>query len=418
VGIDEAPHLNIDIPRFGVPAKMRSAWQRSTEATYWDQNGVLQRAAPHEPILKNTYDGSSWSQEGLLVQQSVKNRINHRVIGSGGWSASSGASRTTGQPDIENGTNATLIEDPNTGATEYYEYTESVPDESLSHTVFLFVPKDSDTSRYPLLRMEFLGGSTELSHDMVVDTSAGTITSQPTSDAGHAWVEDRGSYWKLRVQVRNNQSGNTSLRIRIYPAWNADGSTSSDASVTGSIVVDAPCLYRQFGGSREGYPAHPILTDIGSYPTMVTRDKDRVSIPIPFLQDPYGGYIETIQWDHAGSYRRGLSGAYMNFHLSGDTLRGRSLFSYTQDSGGNLGGVLEGLQYDDYVQYDNFGLTKAAVNHTQAPNVTLANRFTIDGGALENVEKGGYFVFKRMYVWPLALSDTQKSNLFNHDFSV
>jgi hypothetical protein len=151
---------------------------------------------------------------------------------------------------------------------------------------------------------------------------------------------------------------------------------------------------------------------------MVTRDKDRVSIPIPFLQDPYGGYIETIQWDHAGSYRRGLSGAYMNFHLSGDTLRGRSLFSYTQDSGGNLGGVLEGLQYDDYVQYDNFGLTKAAVNHTQAPNVTLANRFTIDGGALENVEKGGYFVFKRMYVWPLALSDTQKSNLFNHDFSV
>ncbi len=100
----------------------------------------------------------------------------------------------------------------------------------------VFIKKDTDETRFPLFRVEFLLTS-GVTNDcfMYVNTKTGDRAIGGTMAVANftGEVEDAGDFWRVRIGASNN--GHTKFRITIYPAYsNVFGSPS--VSLNGSII--------------------------------------------------------------------------------------------------------------------------------------------------------------------------------------
>jgi hypothetical protein len=134
--------------------------------------------------------------------------------------------------------NADTVADNSAGAAQriYQDYVKLSSDAG-NYCFSLFVRKDTDTSRYPQLYMEFQGGASPFVVGVNIDTQNGTLDDPagilPTGFGISSYDAD---YW--RVYIREPDSGsNTNVRVSYYPARNTVSTAFESVAAQGSSIA-------------------------------------------------------------------------------------------------------------------------------------------------------------------------------------
>jgi hypothetical protein len=120
-----------------------------------------------------------------------------------------------------------------------YVYQDAtIPNEALRYEFSIYVKKDSDTTRFPVVELKLTGGTTEVSAFAHLNTQTGEVLLSGNTGGGSGAVtcEDEGTYWRVTIAATNNTSGNVTLRAVFYPAY-SNTMGGSALSLTGSAVV-------------------------------------------------------------------------------------------------------------------------------------------------------------------------------------
>lgn len=219
---DESPSLALN---FAQSKKLdpRIVYQRTSTATYLDDNGLLVTAPTNTPRFDHSYNGSNFESLGLLVEESVTNFVTwsedtsilhysdnvtvttNTVVAPDGTTTADTVTST-----INGGTNTCLVQKAFT-----------VPNDSSRYVFSCFIKPG--TSPTTTLNMQFSGG-TYVQSVMVVTWSTlsfsytggeiGTVTPYPNG------------WYRLSLSLANNSSGNTNCFPRIYVRDQASSNVS------------------------------------------------------------------------------------------------------------------------------------------------------------------------------------------------
>lgn len=125
----------------------------------------------------------------------------------------------------------------NDGVDLAYIYQDVSVTALVRYAFSIYIQKDSDTTRFPLLRLEYRGGTATNDSYVYLNTQTGDRLPGGTITAGNftVAVEDIGTYWRVTLRSTNSKSA-TSVRCYAYPAYsNVFGSPA--VSLTGSIIA-------------------------------------------------------------------------------------------------------------------------------------------------------------------------------------
>ena len=207
---------------------------RASSGTNFDENKLLVTAATNAPRFH--HDPVTGAALGLLPEgQRANEIIRSQEFDNGSWVKNiSVSANSTVAPDGT--TTADTLTDDDGGAAEICRQSVTVGN-SETYTNTVYILKDSDETRFPALRLSWLGGTTELTNDLQLNTSTGAVTFEQQEDGTSIGsVEDAGDWWRLRLTSTNNASGNTELRLGIFPASGTVFGTES-TTATGSIIA-------------------------------------------------------------------------------------------------------------------------------------------------------------------------------------
>ena len=212
----------------------------------------------------------------------------------------------TGAPNT-----ATTVTDDSAAAYEYALKYTSITADTSTHTARYFIKKDSDTTRYPALDLMMKGGPPTRER-IVLNTQTGSAVEIEAN--GDYEVNSAGDFWEILISATNDGT-RTNAQMVVAPAANSDGSTSVDATATGSVIVGNVELFlnRTIDQVR-GIPA--IITAAST----VTIAEATGDFDTDNMVDTCGGiYLETVQ-EVAGNILDGfLSTTGANYQLSDGT---------------------------------------------------------------------------------------------------
>jgi hypothetical protein len=401
-GISEPPHLNIDIPRFGVPAKMRSAWQRDTEATYWDSNGVLQTAQPGEPRLARTYDGSQWKTEGVLAEPQRTNLISRDLSSWANLGGRDGAALNSGKTGIDGTNNAWEVYDSDGGGDAEYLQKKAISSDSTGYSFRLFLKKGQGNPFDLIFILKNEGIEVSKTLDPTTD-----LTTDESNGNGRLVIEEVGDWWEIIGTVNNNGNAfQASIQMK-----NISGSSGN------GIIVDAPQIENHHavatdadGNADATHATMPILTG------GATRSEDKLVMPVWWEQGVVsGGYVETRQ-EAGGVYTPGGGNVTEALLRIGSSKSAGVGFGY--DHG--LADTTDGTDYSSGAGADGV-VTQAANNNDGAQGSQDVQRLYMLPDRTPSNVSGVRHILRRLYLWPQELTEGsggQLESLFNHDFSV
>lgn len=250
------------------------------DATYFDGAGVLRTVSgANVARFDHVYDGAVWVPRGLLVEESRANFLPRSEDITTTWTDRLGTpvktSNTTVAPD--GNTTADTVEDDASGFESILSGNVLVAN-SQTFTASVYVLKDAipPSTRFPLLRMRYTGGTATLMN-VRLDTQSGAITSSLTGtgtlvDAG---AVDSGDWWRVWVTGTNNATGNNLLNLEYLPAEGANADlTTASGSATGSTVVWG--FMAELGDFLTSYIATPtdlVVTRADDVYTMLIADE-------------------------------------------------------------------------------------------------------------------------------------------------
>ena len=196
---------------------------------YFDSNNVLQYTGDNV---------AAFTANGLLVEGQATNLVaaaNYRDFST--WSFdTTDATVSVNQVGIDVASNvACLLTDSSAGGFANKQLSLVVANDSVAYIIFFYLKKDSDTTRFPGVRTSFTGG-TAVHQQSMVNSSTGAITTFSTSNGSHV-VDDVGSFWRVTQFLANNSTGNTTLRINLYPALGTVFGTAAVAT-QGTAIFD------------------------------------------------------------------------------------------------------------------------------------------------------------------------------------
>ena len=247
---------------------------RASTGTYFDENGLLVTAAIDAPRFDHD-PGNSDVPLGLLCEPAATNQIiRSEEIDNSSWVNVQTPVITANDGVAPDGTTTMeLIEDDNSGASEGRRQDFSGVNNSETWVTSCFIRKDAipATTRWPALHVNFRTGGSSTTAFVSLDTSTGASSSVVEQGGGvitDAGVIDAGDHWRLWIAFQNDASGNTALRVRLYPSYgnNADLETTNN-SATGS------CHWWGVQSELGTYPSSYIPTVAAT----VTRAKDVIS---------------------------------------------------------------------------------------------------------------------------------------------
>lgn len=191
---------------------------RATTATYIDRYGVLQYSA---------IDEARFEKDGFLVEGASTNLLPNSsdLENNTYWTGT--ASITANNTEAPDGTlTADKVEDNNISATDYrYSDDALITSGVATYSLSCFIKKG--TSQYSQIEAR-LGGGTQVATTVYVDFDNKVISSDAS---GTAKLEEFSNEWfRVSMQVTDNNSGNTYARALIRPATL---SSTSDITLVG-----------------------------------------------------------------------------------------------------------------------------------------------------------------------------------------
>lgn len=188
----------------------------------------------------------------------------------------------------------TLITDNSATNREGRQQSIAVPNNSATHATSIFVKKTAGgTSPTFGLEMVYAGGTGTVPVQIRLNTDTGETNGE---GGGGTQAQDFGDYWRLWGLSTNNNTGNTTLLVKVLPALAAHGSFVDVASTQGS--AHAWGLQAELGSILTSYIETLAATVIRNADVITTTDftwlnplegtlfTDSVTPTIP---DPAGG---------------------------------------------------------------------------------------------------------------------------------
>lgn len=226
------PLMDTSLP--AVRALLAAVNQSIREGTLWDvQHPYLNRrvgdpGAPGTPLVSGAgQTGATLNIDGFWVN-SVTVPIN---IDQAPWASSDTPVVVPATALAPDGTlTAVSITDDNAAAREFRFFSVTVPNNTQTNLAGAYVRKRAVAGVYPAIGLAYTGG-TSLERVVVVNPEDGTIQHNATA-AGVVDVD--ADWWFVWAALANNGLGNTTLQVRLQPAYNANGSTTINSATTGT----------------------------------------------------------------------------------------------------------------------------------------------------------------------------------------
>jgi hypothetical protein len=200
--------------------------------------------AEFEAPVAPTRGRISWAELGVpIVSGTQLLPATEQFDYAGAWSAFDGLTVTAGTHSPPTGApsgalDASTINDTSAGGQAslfgtYY----SIPNDSAPYCASIYVRKDANTSRFPQIGMQINGG-TQVISAISVNTSTGAIaTANGAATPDSSGVEDvDANWWRFWFVASNNSSGNTIIRLFLYPAVSITLGGTADAGIVDSAV--------------------------------------------------------------------------------------------------------------------------------------------------------------------------------------
>lgn len=167
----------------------------------------------------------------------------NQALGSATWWTGTATITANVENNIFGSLAADRVEDTSTVFTQDIRQEVPVLDDAGPYMAQVYVRKTSGGTS-PTLRvvLRFLGGLTEIEVNARLNTDTGTLLS--LSDADAEVVSHSATYWRLRLRLANNATGNTTARLLIQPAMATNNQSVFDVTATGSAVLSTLGLYR------------------------------------------------------------------------------------------------------------------------------------------------------------------------------
>ena len=127
-------------------------------------------------------------------------------------------------------TTADAVEDAAAGAAGYISQAVTVANDGAAWTCSVFIKKRTTGTHNVLLDVQLTGG-TPVNPYILIDPVTGAINGSGAYD-----VEDHGTYWRVYATAVNNASGNTTLTVYVYVAYNAVMSPISGTAATVGVT--------------------------------------------------------------------------------------------------------------------------------------------------------------------------------------
>jgi hypothetical protein len=180
------------------------------------------------------HDMPQWGQHGeVTAVETVTNLLTYsEQFDNAAWTAITTKVLTANTDAAPDGTlSADTITDNSAVAWLGAGQTVTVANDSATYAASVYVKKTSGGTAATFGMNINLTGGTPVSSNPRLNTDTGATAGSNTS------VHSVGNYWRLTSLITNNASGNTSLRVSIYPATAGYGSMSDSSAAQGSAVI-------------------------------------------------------------------------------------------------------------------------------------------------------------------------------------
>lgn len=215
-----APSLSFDFTQGSLASSVGSftlSLSRNSNATYFDEDGVMKTVSAHQPRFG--YDPTTHQPKGLLVEESRTNRVAHSK-NIGGWTAYGGTSEVTLDTHLApDGTmTADTFRDADASGSVVWFSTATVGTADL-YTGSVYLRKKTSASQPSRVVLWYLGTGTAQQSMVEINLVTGAHSASGLRE-GYG-VESRGDYWYVWISARNNNTGNTGLRLTLTHAGGA-----------------------------------------------------------------------------------------------------------------------------------------------------------------------------------------------------
>lgn len=223
-----------------------------------DNGGYLTAAGVNEARFEKI-SGDRW--KSLLVEPAGTNSIlQSRTFTNASWVNNTVA--TADKAGIDGVANtACTIEDADSGQTKFIRQNLAIADDTNTHTIYVLVGKDSNTSRFPALYCYIYNGGASQNTLYTINTSTGDYYEKSDTnnddDGGVIDMADYGleGWWLLWITDTNDGSGNVGMSWIFYPAYSATIDGAADTSLTDTCVIDQAQVEL-----NQAFPSRPIIT--------------------------------------------------------------------------------------------------------------------------------------------------------------
>ena len=238
---------------------------RASIATFIDSAGLLQ-TAPAD-TARFDHDPATGAPLGLLIEEARTNL----GLQSGNLVTTPWTSIQTPGLTIDNAISprglleVTLFTDNSATNREGVQQSITVPNNNATHTSSVFVKKTTGAVSPTFgLEMNYSGGTQTAPVEVRLNTDTGETNGE---GGGSTQAQDFGDYWRLWGRSVNNNTGNTTLQVKVFPALAAHGSFIDVASTTGS--AHAWGFQAELGSTPTSY--------IETFGVAVARNGDQIS---------------------------------------------------------------------------------------------------------------------------------------------
>lgn len=186
-------------------------------------------------------------------------------IKTGLGTATKTATGVNGEPNT-----ASIITDIDPAARTQWQKAIVIPANTAIHTAVFRVMKDTNQARFPIIAVNFTGGTTQ-SRAVSLNTQTGAMVVNNNIGTTNSGVVDMGDHWAFWISITGNGT-NTGMQVVIQPAY---GSTINVADVTvqGGMTIGNVEIYF---GTNGAFPDMAIFTKAAA----VTQVD-----PYPYLQE-------------------------------------------------------------------------------------------------------------------------------------
>lgn len=257
-----------------VPIIETGTFARATTGAWFDEFGVLQTAAI------NTVRSSYEPEVRLLLEPSATNLFTYSEDVSH-WNSNA----TLGTAHTAHGLTLALVSDTDTSASSNINKSVTIPNNSDTYIASLFL-KQSGTDNLTRIDLCFLSGTTPIYRYITIDFIAKKAY-QVNPLINYSLREITPGLFRLEASITNNSTGNTVLRVVVYPC-------PSSGTQTASVYA---------GGAQ---------VELGNYTTSyiktmsaaVTRYADiNTTMMLGSVTEPYG---TEVVWNAATAYTVGM----------------------------------------------------------------------------------------------------------------